>query len=302
MLAASGFASSLEGLEFKHGIAFFGDLKYPADYTQLEYLNPDAPKGGTLVLATQSDFNTLAPMPERGTPAPQGFWFTSDTLLIRAGDEVSAFYGRLADGVAITDDRLTMVFRIHPDARWQDEVPITSRDVTYTFDFLKSQTQGGLWYDFLTRVEAIDARHVALHLAAPLTVNNIIMVQFTSILPEHYWRERDPSATTMVPQDMKPWSRGNGSCMGGPAAVPIRTMRDLTTTFSGRSLTGEQTASDTPTPCYCVKERRRGNTWARAAHRLVARDGIERCGERRSHRLYGFLRDLCRTRRCSAAR
>jgi len=97
----TAWAGTLEDLDFKHGIAFFHDLKYPADYTHLDYLNPDAPKGGELVLPTQSAFNTLAPMATRGIGAPQGFWFTLDTLLIRAGDEVSAFYGRLADGVLV---------------------------------------------------------------------------------------------------------------------------------------------------------------------------------------------------------
>ena len=192
-------AGNLDGLEFKHGIAFFHDLKYPADFTHLDYLNPDAPKGGELALSTQSAFNTLAPMAERGIQAPQGFWFNSDTLVVRAGDEVSAFYGRLADGIAIPRDRMAMVFRIHPDARWRDGVPITSRDVAFTLNARRSQTQGRMWFSFIDAIEELDDRHVAVHLNAPLTLNNIIMIQFTSILPEHYWRDRDPGASTLTP-------------------------------------------------------------------------------------------------------
>ena len=146
-----------DGLEFQHGIAFFHDFKYPADFTHLEYLNPDAPKGGLLVQATQSAFNTLAPLSGQGS-APSGFWFNSDTLIIRAGDELSAFYGRLADGIAVTDDRLTMVFRIHPDATWRDGVPITSKDVAYTFDTGRSLVSHSLWLDFIESVEEIDPR------------------------------------------------------------------------------------------------------------------------------------------------
>ncbi len=172
-----------DGLEFQHGIAFFHDLKYPADFTHLEYLNPDAPKGGLLVQATQSAVNTVAPLSGQGSPA--GFWVHSETLIIRAGDELSAFYGRLADGIAVTDDRLTMVFRIHPDATWRDGVPITSKDVAYTFDTIRSLFSGRLWLDFIESVEEIDPRHVAIHLKSPLTLTNVIMVQFTSILPAH---------------------------------------------------------------------------------------------------------------------
>ena len=189
----------LDGLEFKHGIAFFHELKYPADYTHLDYLNPDAPKGGVLVEATQRNFDTLAPMPERGIGAPAGFWFNADTLIIRAGDQVSGFYGRLADGIAITDDKMAMVFRIHPKAKWRDGVPITSKDVAYTVRLSKSQIWGSLWVDFIDSVEVIDERHVAIHLKSPVTLNNIIMIQFISILPEHYWRDKDPTASTMDP-------------------------------------------------------------------------------------------------------
>ena len=200
LLAGIGVAAdALDGLDFKHGIAFFEPLKYPPDFAHFDYLNPHAPKGGTLVEATQSAFNNLAPLAEGGIGAPSGFWFNADALIVRAGDEVSAFYGRLADGIAVTDDRLAMVFRIHPDAAWRDGVPITSEDVVYTFDVRRNQLGGGMYLDFIDRVDAIDDRHVAIHLKTPLTVNNIIMVQFTSILPAHYWRERDPTVATLEP-------------------------------------------------------------------------------------------------------
>ncbi len=189
----------VDDLDFQHGIAFFHDLKYPADYTHLDYLNPNAPKGGELVLPTQSAFNTLAPMSTRGVGAPQGFWFTSDTLLIRAGDEVSAFYGRLADGVAVADDGMMMAFRIHANARWRDGVPITARDVAYTLDMRRNQPEGRMYFSFIGGVEALDDRHVVVHLNSPITLNHIIMIQFTSILPEHYWRDRDPAANTLDP-------------------------------------------------------------------------------------------------------
>ena len=200
LLPWAGHASdTLDGLEFKHGIAFFHDLKYPPDFTHLDYLNADAPKGGILVEATQSAFNNLSPLAERGIGAPSGFWFNSDTLVIRAGDEVSAFYGRLADGIAITDDRLAMVFRIHPRARWRDGVAITSRDVAFTFDTRRNALEGGMWLDFIVSIEEIDDRHVAFHLKTPVTLNNIIMVQFTSILPAHYWQDRDATGVTLTP-------------------------------------------------------------------------------------------------------
>lgn len=186
-------------LDFAHGIAFFADLKYPAGFTHLDYLNPDAPKGGQLNEASQAAFDTFAPLPEGGTSPPAGFWFYADTLLIRSGDEVSAFYGRLADGIAVTDDRMAIVFRIHPDARWRDGVPVTAKDVKYTFETRLAQLQGRTYFGFIRSLAAIDDRHAVIHLNHPLTLNHIIMVQFTSILPEHYWRDRNPHEPTLTP-------------------------------------------------------------------------------------------------------
>ena len=200
--AGAGTASAgidLDALAFRHGIAFFHELKYPSGFTHLDYVNPDAPKGGALVLSTASAFNNLAPLVEGAIGVPTAYGFSSDTLLIRAGDEISAFYGRLADGIAVTDDRLAIVFRIHSDARWRDGVPITSADVVFTLDALREQIDSGLYFEFIRGVEAIDDRHVAVHLHTPLTLNNVIMLQFTAILPAHYWRQRDPTRVTLVP-------------------------------------------------------------------------------------------------------
>lgn len=115
---SSVFANEfLDSLEFRHGIAFYQELKYPADFQHFDYVNPDAPKGGRWVESTQINFNSLAPSGDFGTQAPRAFWYTHDRLIERAGDEASAFYGRLADGIAVTPDRRTLVFRIHSKAR-----------------------------------------------------------------------------------------------------------------------------------------------------------------------------------------
>ena len=186
-------------MEFKHGIAFFQDLKYPAAFTHFDYLNPDAPKGGKLVLAHPFSFNTLAPMPPGETGAPSGYLYRGDTLIVRGGDEITAFYGRLANGIAVTDDDRTIVFRIHPEARWDDGVPITAGDVVFTFDTQKSQLEAGYFFRFIESVEALDERHVAFRVVAPLTHDHVTLIQYITILPQHYWRDRDPTAHTLEP-------------------------------------------------------------------------------------------------------
>ena len=190
--------TSIDGLEFNHGASLYHDLKYPPDYSHLEYLNPEAPKGGTLVLPTGTNFDTFAPIAERGTGAP-GRFLQNESLLIRSGDELSAFYGRIADGIAITDDRLTVVFRIHPRAKWRDGIPITSNDVAFSVESLRQRFAGRLYYGTLDSVEKIDGRHVAIHLNVPLQLPTLMSLSNMPIFPEHYWHDKDPSAPTLTP-------------------------------------------------------------------------------------------------------
>ena len=198
-LSCTTFAGVLEELEFNHGIAFFDDLKYPGDFTHFDYLNPDAPKGGKLVLSHPFSFDTLAPIPQGESGAPTGYLYRGDTLIVRGGDEIAAFYGRLADGIAVTDDARTIVFRIHPEARWDDGLPITANDVVFTFDVQRSQVGASYFFRFIESVEALDERHVAFRLDAPLTHDHVTLIQYIPILPQHYWRDRDPTAHTLEP-------------------------------------------------------------------------------------------------------
>ncbi len=101
---------------YEHGISFFHELKYPADFTHFDYLNPDAPKGGVLVLSTWRDFNTLTIFTDF-LPAPATTKWMYDSLMSSRSEEMSSFYGRLADGLAVSDDKRTLFVRLHPEAR-----------------------------------------------------------------------------------------------------------------------------------------------------------------------------------------
>ena len=188
-----------ENLEFNHGIAFFHDLKYPPDFPHLDYLNPDAPKGGRLVLPWDFSFDTFAPLSLGETGVPSGYHFQYEPLIVRGGDEFTAFYGRLAEGIAVTEDKMAIVFRIHPDARWNDGVPVSAKDVVYTFEQNMAQPGAGFFFSFIKLVEALDEQHVAIRLEVPLTYDHVALIQYQGIMPEHYWRERNPTKHTLEP-------------------------------------------------------------------------------------------------------
>ena len=192
------FAETLDALEFKHGIAFFDDLKYPPDFTHLDYLNPDAPKGGVLVQSTRRDFHTLTIFTDF-VPAPATIKWMYDPLVSSRSEEMSSFYGRLADGLSVSDDKRTLFIRLHPEARWHDGMPITTRDVKFTFDLVESSIRFRGFFAWVQSVEILSEREIALRLASELTLSNLISLSWIPIMPAHYWEDKDPTRVTMEP-------------------------------------------------------------------------------------------------------
>jgi microcin C transport system substrate-binding protein len=123
-----------------HAIAQYGEPKYPADFKHFDYVNPDAPKGGTLVLANPSrltSFDKFNPFTLRGNTAP-GVEMLFESLTIGSSDEVASAYGLLADDISVAPDGLSVTFHINPHARFSNGDPVTAEDVKFSLDTLKS--------------------------------------------------------------------------------------------------------------------------------------------------------------------
>ncbi|MFM0071811.1 extracellular solute-binding protein [Paraburkholderia sediminicola] len=123
-----------------YAIAQYGEPKYPADFKHFDYVNPDAPKGGTLVLANPSrltSFDKFNPFTLRGNSAP-GVDLMFESLTIGSSDEVASAYGLLADDIKIASDGLSTTFHINPRARFSNGDPVTAEDVKFSLDTLKS--------------------------------------------------------------------------------------------------------------------------------------------------------------------
>jgi microcin C transport system substrate-binding protein len=130
----------------RHGISGFGDLRYPADFKQFEYVNPTAPKGGMFsqIGSTRQfnqnflTFNSLNSYIFRGDAA-LGMELTFATLMKPAGDEPDAMYGLAARAVRISSDGLTCRFLMRPEAKFHDGSRMTAHDVAYTLNLLKEK-------------------------------------------------------------------------------------------------------------------------------------------------------------------
>lgn len=125
-----------------HGFALHGDLKYPPDFTHFEYVNPDAPRGGTLTLANpdrRTSFDKFNPFTLKGTAAPGLNALMFESLLIGSADETASAYGLLAEDVTVAPDGMSVTFRIRPQARFHNGDPVLASDVKYSYDMLMSK-------------------------------------------------------------------------------------------------------------------------------------------------------------------
>ena len=155
-----------------YAIAQFGEPKYPPGFKHFDYVNPDAPKGGTLVLSNPSrltSFDKFNPFTLRGNAAP-GLGMLFESLTTGSLDEVASAYGLLADDIRIAPDRMSVTFHINPRARFSNGDPVTAEDVKFSFDTLKSAQaapQFALFYGDIVRAVVVDPATIRFEFRQP---------------------------------------------------------------------------------------------------------------------------------------
>lgn len=125
-----------------HALSAYVPPRYPPDFTHFDYVNPAAPKGGTLRLRNpdrRSSFDKLNPFTVRGNaPAGVGL-FMFETLAIGSQDEAQAMYGLLAEAIFVEPDVSAVRYRLRREARFADGSPVTAADVVHSFQQLTSE-------------------------------------------------------------------------------------------------------------------------------------------------------------------
>jgi microcin C transport system substrate-binding protein len=175
-----------------HGISAFGELKYPPDFAHFDYVNPDAPKGGTMSFrgtGASQTFDSLNPFILKGEPA-QGLDLIYDTLLTRAADEPDAVYGLLAEKIEYPEDRSWVIFTLRDGATFADGKPVTADDVVFTFTTLKEKGSPAIQIDLkdVATVTALSPREVRIDFAEAASMRDLIAnVGSYAILPKHYY-------------------------------------------------------------------------------------------------------------------
>ena len=127
-----------EAITKTHGFNFFGELKYPADYKHLDYVNPDAPKGGEISIWTMGTFDSFNPYTRKGRAGALAS-APFESLLEGTSDEVGTSYGLLAETLEYPEDQSWVIFNMRPEARFSDGTPVTAEDVAFTYELFLNE-------------------------------------------------------------------------------------------------------------------------------------------------------------------
>ena len=124
----------------QYAIAMHGDPALPKDFDRLPYASKDAVKGGRLRLAEPGAFDSLNPYNVKAMTAAEGLTGNVyQTLMYRSADEPFTLYGLIAQSLETNAARDFVVFHLDPRAHFSDRSPITSADVLFSFELLKTK-------------------------------------------------------------------------------------------------------------------------------------------------------------------
>jgi microcin C transport system substrate-binding protein len=209
LLATFGTASALAADPItRHGVSLFGELKYPAGFKHFDYVNPNAPKGGSVrqvALGTFDNFNMVV-AGVKGSLA-MGTELMFDTLMSPALDEVSSEYGLLAESVSYPSDFSSATYRLRANAKWHDGKPVTPEDVIFSLEtFKKLSPQMGAYYRHVTKAEKTGERDITFTFDQAGNRELPQIVGQINVLPKHWWEgtdkngnKRDVGATSLEP-------------------------------------------------------------------------------------------------------
>ncbi|QND66947.1 ABC transporter substrate-binding protein [Mesorhizobium loti] len=199
MLAAALLAAGLQAAradEWRTTSSLIGESKYGDNFQHYDYVNPNAPKGGTLNSVVPGTFDSFNPYIVQGSPAAGlvgfGGGLLYDTLMEQATDEGSTSHPLIADAYKYPADYSSATYRLDPRAKWHDGQPITVDDVIWSFQVLKANSpQYSRYFENVTDAVAISDREVEFHFNQKGNRELPKIIGDLAVLPKHWWEGTD---------------------------------------------------------------------------------------------------------------
>lgn len=204
-------ASNACSADWQTSSSLLGESKYGQNFQHYDYVNPDAPKGGTLNTVSPGTFDSFNPYIVRGTPAAGfaafGGGLLYDTLMEQSVDEPSVSHALIAEAYKYPDDYSSATYRLNPAAKWHDGQPITAEDVIWSFDVLKKNSpQYNRYYENVSEAVALNDHEVEFRFDQKGNRELPKIMGDLAVLPKHWWegtdaqgRKRDITQPTLEP-------------------------------------------------------------------------------------------------------
>ncbi|MBO0732722.1 MAG: ABC transporter substrate-binding protein [Methylocapsa sp.] len=193
----------------KAGIAMHGEPELAFPIIHLPYVNEAAVKGGRLTVGFLGTFDSLNPFNLKAGSTAQGLISNVfEPLMMRSLDEPFSLYGLIAQTIETDEERSFVTFRLDPRAHFSDGAPITSDDVRFTFELLKTKgrPQQRAAYSLVKSIATPDAHTVRFDLSGVGDREMPLILALMPVLPRHKTdRSRFDDASLAIPTGSGPY-------------------------------------------------------------------------------------------------
>ena len=154
-LATGMMVRAEDGVVTSYGISTFGTLKYAADFKHLDYVNPEAPKGGEISVWRSGGFDSMNPFITKGRAEAYSSMLY-ESLLTGTADQIGASYCLLCQTIEYPKDRAWVIFTLRPEAKFSDGTQVTAADVAFSFNLLLTKGLPDLQFLLGQQVQSVD--------------------------------------------------------------------------------------------------------------------------------------------------
>jgi len=208
-LAATSASADDGPVTRSNAIAILAKPALPADFPYFPYVNPNAPKGGDVTLASIGTFDSFNPFILRGTsthgmaapwvvlPGGSGSGSTVghlwESLLTPSADEAASGYGHIAETIELPANKLWVAFELRPEAKFSDGTPVTAEDVAWTYHTLLEQGRPGFRIEMADVKDVVveSPRRVVFHFKSNENRELPLILGGLPVLPKHFFDGRD---------------------------------------------------------------------------------------------------------------
>ena len=182
-----------------NAISVYGDIKYPENFKHFDYVNPDAPKGGEIVLPDIGAFDNLNPYIRKGR-SPTDINLLFDTLMANSEDEIATSYGLVAKSVEYPNSNEWIIFHLRNNAKFSDGSPITADDVVFSFNTLKDKGHPlyKIYYGEIAKAEKLGRYDVKFTFSNPENRQLKLIIGQLPILSKKYYDKVQFDKTTLT--------------------------------------------------------------------------------------------------------